>query len=457
MRRVEGSLVAVIVLGSIFVVSGAYLVRLDAQSPLAPVLGWMLLAVGAGGALGAWRLSRQCCLLIALTMAATLAGFYLADLGLYLLPEHIEQRPAYTPTHDHRTKRQVVGDLRAANDKSAVPMVYPSFAVHFPEFLPPELKPSFGHTVLPLGGIANSTTVLCNESGTWAVYRSDEHGFNNRHGTWSHPVEVAVVGDSFSHGNCVQPEEGWVWRLQPYFAGVLNLAVGGNGPLFELASLREYLPRQRPRIVLWQYFEGHDTRVPGEKALPILGRYLEQPGFTQSLIGRQPEIDRVLGSIVERALAEPESKLTSRTFSLRDFLLLNRLRHTLGMIKRPPLDDVTTILAAAKTTVESWGGHLYFVYLPSWYGLRSRTTPVHYASHDRVIEAVRSLGIEVIDLDPVFRGHPDPFNLFPYRENYHYNALGYALVADTVLRSLGRVSQAKAATQPSSHAVPATQ
>ena len=36
--------------------------------------------------------------------------------------------------------------------------------------------------IYPLGGISNSKIVLCNESGKWSIYDSDEYGFNNPKG-----------------------------------------------------------------------------------------------------------------------------------------------------------------------------------------------------------------------------------------------------------------------------------
>lgn len=37
---------------------------------------------------------------------------------------------------------------------------------------------------MPLGGIANATTILGNEIGTRILYESKEHGFNNPRGIW---------------------------------------------------------------------------------------------------------------------------------------------------------------------------------------------------------------------------------------------------------------------------------
>ncbi len=69
-----------------------------------------------------------------------------------------------------------------------------------------------GDKLLPFGGISLVQTVYCNESGTWAIYDADEHGFRNRRGRQvAGQVDVAVIGDSFVAGACVGPE-GRTWR-----------------------------------------------------------------------------------------------------------------------------------------------------------------------------------------------------------------------------------------------------
>ena len=74
----------------------------------------------------------------------------------------------------------------------------------------------------------------------------------------------------------------------------------GNGPLFELAQIKEYLPALKPKIVLWFYYEGNDlSNLKIEKQSALLRRYLEG-GFTQNLLDRQADIDRVLTEYYDR-------------------------------------------------------------------------------------------------------------------------------------------------------------
>jgi hypothetical protein len=386
---------------------------------------------------------KQAGVMIVISVLSVLAALYVAEAWLQLSPP-AGRKIEYTADHDRRSKRDVVFDLRRQGDGGAVPMVYPSFLVHFPDSYPPELRDTFSHRLLPLGGLSNRTTVLCNEGGQWAVYRADEHGFRNPPGSWRAPPRVAIVGDSFSHGNCVSDGEDWAGALRKSMPGVLNLGMGGNGPLFMLATIREYLRPLKPRVVIWQYLESHETRIPGELKVPLLQRYLGDAGFSQNLGARQPEIDAMLEKLVEGAIREPDRAAPSRSLDWRKLARLRTLRDALrhrgapaaSRPAQPNLADLARILQEAKRTVESWGGRFVFLYLPTHLGLQAGPPPAHYASREQVLALAASLKLEVIDVDAAMRASPDPLAFFPYRADYHYNAAGYSLVADTVLKRL---------------------
>ncbi len=127
---------------------------------------------------------------------------------------------------------------------------------------------------------------------------------------------IAALGDSFTHGSCVERDLNLVGRMAEFQkSSVLNLGMGGNGPLLMLATLVEYLPAVRPEAVLWVYYEGNDLPdLKFEKRFAVLHRYLE-PGSSQDLWERQSEIDAAGRALVEDGLAElPEAGLLERIF-----------------------------------------------------------------------------------------------------------------------------------------------
>ena len=71
-----------------------------------------------------------------------------------------------------------------------------------------------------------ATTVHCNESGQYNIYDADEHGFNNPRGLHGQaPLQVALLGDSFTHGACVPREASVAGRVRAAFPATLNLGI----------------------------------------------------------------------------------------------------------------------------------------------------------------------------------------------------------------------------------------
>ena len=90
---------------------------------------------------------------------------------------------------------------------------------------------------------------------------------------------------------------------------------------------------------------------------------------------------------------------------------------------------------------------MLFVYLPErprfaddMREIPEGSRPGHYASRERVLRAANAAGMQTLDMTPAFAARPDPLALWD-DGMVHYNSMGYALVADSVL---GRISGANA-------------
>jgi hypothetical protein len=376
--------------------------------------------------------------IIALTALSGISAVYVAE--LYLTFENLDAtRIEFSTTHDHRTMREVVDDLRKSGQSTAVPIIYPSYLITRPDLFSNKVSFDSG-AMLPLAGISSRTTALCNESGYWAIYDSDEFGFRNPKGIWGKSIDIAVVGDSFSHGNCVKDGNEWVSVVRKKHPMTINLGMGGNGPLYALATIKEYLTSVKPKIVIWEYYEANETRIKAEYAITALKRYLDEPDYKQNIMLKQADVDVFLEQIVNQAAAPPkEQALHSKIAS---FLFLKHLRPRLGLHSvanartNPNILILRKALAEGKRAVESWGGVLYFVYLPSALGLTSPVSPDWYATREEVISLAKSEGLQIIDLYPVFKAYQDPLQFFPYRAPLHYNEEGYKVVGDTIMKSL---------------------
>jgi len=307
---------------------------------------------------------------------------------------------------------------------------------------------------LPIGAISNAVTLLCNESGRYITYKSDEHGFRNPAGIWNaHRVEVAVVGQSFAQGYCVPDGNDFADLLRAHFPATLNLGISGEGPLLQLGAMKEFLPRYAPRIVLWIFQEGLDLAdLREEISHPLPTRYLE-PAFNQRLLTRQPEVDEVLRRFtfdVEAAeRVQTDTQVKPRTYggqalsfvklwNLRGWLAVARASDSardVAFLEASHGRALTEILNQARDIARGWGGTLYFVYLPSWSRYRNHARAIEQ-ERTTVLGLVRALQIPVIDIEPAFRSQDDPLSLFPFQRFGHYNERGNRIVADSIVEAL---------------------
>ncbi len=152
---------------------------------------------------------------------------------------------------DTRTKHEVVLSMRSMG-VDAWPALSPGKEFIYSDGVQSDDK----GRLFPLSGISGKRTINCNESGEYSFYESDEHGFNNPRGLYDGGrIDIALVGDSFTVGACVAPGQDIASYLRRAGLQTISLAAGGNGPLSELATLKEYGSVLRPRVVLWMYDE----------------------------------------------------------------------------------------------------------------------------------------------------------------------------------------------------------
>ncbi len=346
---------------------------------------------------------------------------------------------------DRRSKFEFIDNLKASGVQ-AVPIITPRLWA--------ERNADRVHDgqLIPLSGLSRRVTVFCNEGGEFATYESDEHGFNNPIGLYQKgKVDVVLIGDSFAHGACVERGKDIASHLRANGIRALNLGMAGSGPLIELAILTEYAEPMAPRVVLWMYFEENDQyNLVREQTFPFILRYLD-PEFKLGLFDQQDKIDALLLEpfLAEaQAAAEAEEEERKRREGIRGqkwakILRLYHLRTRLGVNKPappstpPPSDLFSKILAEARNRVLAWGGRMYFVYIPD-YTRYNQTHQDHDSLFHRagVLEAVRKLGIPLIDVHEFLSHHPDPLSLYPFRLHGHFNAQGYRLIANYLQQSI---------------------
>lgn len=350
--------------------------------------------------------------------------------------------------YDPRTRLEAILEYRAQGIK-AYPPFYPYLLLGSP------LQVN-GTSTIPLGGHSNVFVVVCNEGGQYLKYNTDEYGFPNPKGIWQSPsMQIAMVGDSNAVGECVPEPTSIAGQLRAEFPATVTLGAGGHGPIFTLASIREYLRYAKPKQVLWIYSESHTPQyLDVESHLPFMMRYVDDANFSQKLIDEQPALDAAIEKYVNSGIRD-ELHAHSWPTTIRNFILLTNVR-TLGFELRArlhppkPVEFDTPlferVLSEGANEVKDWGGELTLVYWPDasrYPGIAAYTPALrsrHDANRQKVLDIAARHGIKVIDLTPVFPDLPASraaenskyFYSFPA----HYTPEGYRVAGKAILSAL---------------------
>ena len=395
--------------------------------------------------------SLQTRLIVANTLLAIMVALYAGEFYLAYRMDVEGQRAGNNNNgvFDARDKLTVIKDMRA-NHINAYPIIRAENLLSADSRGELQsLLSAKGEPFLPMASIPGAVVVSCNETGQWQTYQADRHGFNNDDGQWNKRIVIGMVGDSFTHGSCVRRDQNMATFLGNQFGGVINLGVGGFGPLLELAALTEYLKPLRPPTVLWVFFEGNDLTedLPREYRSPMLQNYLRNENYNQDLIHRPGDVDNVLRHYLDQKLTDAMNRVDGPYENLIRYLSLDRLREAIGVgpiqigYNLGQLDTELAlfheIIKAADHRVKSWGGRLYLVYLPeseryfSWVG----NSLVQQDIHKSVKQIAEDERIPFIDVTAAFNHDPSPTTLYVYPGS-HFSPRGYRIAGSAITKML---------------------
>ena len=310
------------------------------------------------------------------------------------------------------------------------------------------INPSFylnkNNKTPPLSGISNAETIYCNENGYYSIYKSDRFGFNNHDEEWDKKeIEFLLIGDSFTHGACVnRPNDiGSVLRTLSAKA-VVNLGYGGNGPLLKYSTLKEYLNLNVKKIV-WIYLEGDDLiNLKNKIKDEILVNYLNNPNFSQNLKLKQKQINKIVNKTVKENFLNSfhqSKKNENIKYKILKFVRLDKTKKLIfkdsSKKKVNNFEEIIfikfkEILNSAQNIAIKNNSKFYFVYLPEYNRYHKRYVNKNYHLIKRI---VNDLKIPFIDIDKeVFRKEQNPLKFFPGEKIGHYNESGYQKVAETI-------------------------
>jgi len=350
---------------------------------------------------------------------------------------------------EKRQKLRIITNLRSRGIEAFPAPLTPTYHYFGSIFQGNHLMPDHVETdsIITLGGISKVTNVFCKGEEGFSIYESDRYGFNNDDSIYDKPgKKIILLGDSYGHGYCVMPGEdvGSVLRNRGY--STINLSISGNGPLRELATLREYGTHLDPKIILWLYFDGNDsTNLKDEIKVPILKNYLNG-NYSQGLIEKQKKINQFWKKTINKAMKQKVIEIKQEDLMMakkdnafvrfvqaapleRSLKYLFTFYHIRNIVKLSIADaylgDLRNVLSRAKKDSENLGAKLYFIYLSGGEFLFRTLAP---RGHQQIIEILHELGIPLIDFYDILKSQKDPSNFIAD----HFNAEGYKLLADTI-------------------------
>ncbi len=300
--------------------------------------------------------------------------------------------------------------------------------------------------LIPLAASPKRHIIQCNEVGPWVTYDSDRHGFRNPDAIWDqNSLDIAMIGDSFVHGDCVPVEKSFVSLIRAKHSRTVNLGTGGNGPLANLATLVEFAPLLKPSLVVWVHFNDNDFIDLADRLNTPLARYLT-PGYSQSLSSKTD----VVGSLFERLWLEHKDRLVAQADESRardhrkwkDIARLATLRKTLGLthdfkpvsqgqqVSADLIETYGLIVSRAKSIVDDIGGRLIVVLLPS-------VDEVSVWPPPEVVQLkiqLNVLGVPVHDYAESLRRSPDYADHYAFgRRGGHLSVTGHTALAKYIL------------------------
>ena len=161
-----------------------------------------------------------------------------------------------------------------------------------------------------LSGKSFSKTIYCNENGYYMIIDSDRYGFNNPDYEWTKKTQdILMAGDSFLYGACVnRPDDIASVIRKKTKRNVISLGLPANGPIRELASIKEY-STEKVKNIVWMYFEGNDLQglaheLKNKTLKKYLINYLPSKLVNRQKVGFNPPLENLVNNLGESLIKE---------------------------------------------------------------------------------------------------------------------------------------------------------
>ena len=385
-------------------------------------------------------LSKKNLFFLSYVLTVTICIAYSVEIFLryIILPDVLKNRKDYFEKNNFDT-RNIFEVLEELKEKK----LDQTISVPPQNFLSSETK-----DILPLSGISKKLTVMCNESGEFNSYVADRYGFNNDDKIHDKEEIFSIfIGDSFTHGACVDNQKNLISNLQSkdFFKGknILNLGYSGNGPLLSYATLKEYFNKNKNiKYVFWLYYEPNDLyELSREIEDSILKKYFNNFYYSQNLAFKQHKIDLIINQKIQNQIKQKNlyKKLDTNVSKVKliSFLSLDETRrYIFNLINRSQdknieiIDLFSKILKNSKNFSNKENFELVFIYLP---GQKNNEFSKYYKD---VLDIVKKEKIKLIDLS-ISSFYKE--NDFYPKYGSHFNEIGYEKLSTEIHNKLNQM------------------
>lgn len=282
-------------------------------------------------------------------------------------------------------------------------------------------------------------------------YQTDENGFRNPPGVTR--ADVVFIGDSYTEGAQVSEDETFVRRVATLSGlSVQNLGRSVYGPQQELIVLRKYALAYRPRVVVWQLFEGNDLRDAA-----VFAEWRKNPYQRTSLTQRYLSNSLLVAWLYKtERLPQTVSTIHWRVSDGTVRPLELRYKYDPDDPGKKPqgLAETTQAIQTGSQLCQSQGIKLVILFVPTMVRVmepyivfdraedRAKSVPNGGVTTDkdfsgRMAELCRQLGCTFIDgLTPLSQAAaPDNRNLFIPGDE-HFDVRGHEVIAKEIVKRL---------------------
>jgi hypothetical protein len=283
-----------------------------------------------------------------------------------------------------------------------------------------------------------------------ATYRTDENGFRNQAGL-SH-ANLVFVGDSFTEAAQVPEEKTFVARTAAALhLTAANLGRGAYGPQQEAIVIRRYALQYKPRVIVWQFFDGNDLTDAEEFA-----RWRDHPEEAKVSWMDRYKGDSLIRSWAERLLGPLHAGGWPADYHQTggEVLHLTMRYAPLPQGNRAALHETRQAILAGCELAEDEGVRVVLLHIPTMWNVLDSSIEAagrpEIPDYSPLLELLREIDPATIDALPALRQAAAENNRGLYLpDDEHLGLRGHEVVAGLIARELRRIGIASGV--PSSH------